>query len=277
MRGGKGQEDIPRAIRAPATDARKPNRRPLRQPLQLDRMQWRRRSDHDDDTAVFLAAVFFRLVPACCVGFPSHGLDFCAVLVDEDLANGDAADAQVALLTVIALHERTHRVGDRLHGLGLFVEFQPRDQTRRTARAALEAVAEHPRPAAGVPFTHGIARRTVDAAHDMRWRDGQGADIAHDPIERLGDHGQEEPVAEAAAVAVLADTVLVNPRVGRSDGEGVGDDDRGVEQTGFVQPVHARHLARAVEPEIRGVASLVEEVFSGEDGGDAGADFFGIC
>ena len=84
-------------------------------------------------------------------------------------------------------------------------------------------------------------------------------------VERFSNDGEQEPVDLPLLGLLDLDGVLVDSLVCGADGEGVGDDNGGVQQTSLVDPMAARHLPRAVEGEQAGVARLLEPVRTGEN------------
>ena len=224
--------------------------------------------EDDDDGAVLVQLFGFE-------GFALAG-HFCRGFVHELEADGEAADAEIAQLAVVALDEGADGVGGWVPGFGAFVVDETVDLAAGGAGAAFEALAEHAGSATGVAFFDCVAGSVVDSAYDVRRFHNHGTDVVKVQITSLRNHRQQKPIAKTLLIPILADRILVNPRITRSHGERVRNHNRGIQQSRFIQPMTTRHFPGAVEAEIACIAAFVEPVFARENGGDSSVDLF-VC
>ena len=175
---------------------------------------------------------------------------------------------------VVALDKGTDSVSDVFGGVGLFVVDEAFDHSTGTSGSTFESLATHACSAAGVAFFDGFAGGVLYTANYHGRVNRHSSDVAEKAIPCLGDNWEEEPITDAIGIFVSGDTVFVHTAVARSYGEGVCDDDGGVEKASFVEPVASGHLAGSVPAKVGSVTSFVEEVFAGEDGGYSCIDFF---
>lgn len=95
-------------------------------------------------------------------------------------ADGDAHDREAIASTVIGLHEHADGVATCLSW----------EMPRRSTRASLEAVADHPGPAADVAFTDRTVTGGRDGVPHVGGAQVMTVDVVQDTVPGLGDDGQ---------------------------------------------------------------------------------------
>jgi hypothetical protein len=104
-----------------------------------------------------------------------------------------------------------------------------------------------PVPAADIAFGHRASGGPVDGRQDVLFAHMLAVDVVQLAVIGLGDDGEGPGVLVPEVVAVMVDHPLGRGSMGCADAMGVGDADRAVEMPCVVDPMHAGHLAIAVQ------------------------------
>src|ERR1019366_1030763 len=182
-------------------------------------------------------------------------------VLGDFLADGNARDAQLVALSVVALHEHADRVAARFRV----------EHARRGSYSSLEFVADHAGAAAYVAFFYGAGVRGIQGVEDVLGFHVESVDVVEIAVPGFGHHGQGPPVAFHVGLAALhfpGDDGVAN----QADAVRVGDHDGAVEEAGVFEPGSAGHLSVAVEGEPGAEDGVVRVPAPRMDGGDAGGD-----
>src|ERR1019366_3832539 len=129
-------------------------------------------------------------------------------VLGDFLADGNARDAQLVALSVVALHEHA----------------------RRGSYSSLEFVADHAGAAAYVAFFYGAGVRGIQGVEDVLGFHVESVDVVEIAVPGFGHHGQGPPVAFYVGLAAFhfpGDDGVAH----HSDAVCVGDHDGTVEET----------------------------------------------
>ena len=175
--------------------------------------------------------------------------------------HGNARDAQLISLSVVALHE---------HADGVPARFRI-EHAGGSSDSSLEFVADHAGAAADIAFFDWAAMRGIESVESVFRLHVESVDVVEIAVPGFGDDGQGPPVAFHVGLAALhfpGDDGVAH----HAYAVGVGDHDGAVEEAGVFEPGGAGHFAVAVERE-PGAEDGVVRVFPARmNGGDAGAD-----
>ena len=203
--------------------------------------------DDDDDRALLAVGVLERL---------ARGVG------PNLLADGHARHDELPAPAVVGLHQDPDRVA-ALSG---------RHDARGGADAALEAVADHARPAAHRSFGNRAAFGRVERGEHVLVLHVEAVDVVQIAVVGLGHHRQRPPVAGRVGRA-RADPPADDRVAHHAHAVRVGDHDRALEKSRLLDPRGARHLAVAVLREPAGKRRLRHRVSAArQHGGDARAD-----
>ncbi len=175
-------------------------------------------------------------------------------------ADGYALDREALPVAMVCLHEDADRVAAVLG----------RQDPRGRADPTLEAVADHPGPAADIALGDGAAGSRFERCEDMGGLHVQPVDVVEPPVPRLADNGQAPGVLghDAPADRPLDERVPYDP-----DRVRVREPDRRREQAGLPDPFEPGQLAVAVESMAAGEKGVATRIaFVREDDGHAGSD-----
>ena len=231
---------------AAGAGAPEPEGAALRQALQLQRRQGRVGADqHDDRPALRQVPVREQQVLA------------------QMTSHGRAQDGELVAHPEVRLHQDAQ-------GVGMALDLEA---ARARARAPLELVGLHARPAADVALGHRAAARGVEGCQRVLLRDVAPADVVGGPVVGLGDDGHGPAMGAAEGVRIGVDHPAHRGVMHDADRMGVGEADRPLKITGVPHPVDAGHFAVAVQVELPGPHGQRHRMVAArQNRGHAGAD-----
>ncbi len=158
----------------------------------------------------------------------------------HDLSDGHPFDQEVLGNAEVSLHQDAD-------GVAIVSD---RDASRRGPDPALEPEQNHPGAATDVALRHGPSGGVIKGGNDMLPPHVLTGGVVEHPIERLGHHGHHEVFGADPRLSLRQplDTGLMNG----PDREGVGQEDRRIQETRFVHLGAPGDLSGSVQDSDRG-------------------------
>src|ERR1700722_10522734 len=160
-------------------------------------------------------------------------------------------------IAMIAVDQHTYGVASKLRG----------KHPRRSADTSLELVADHAGASADCAFFHFARRSIVQRCQNMLFFYVPALQIIERTVATLTNNRQTGVLPDTDA-GVVAQHPGDGGIVDSADGERVGEQDGGLQKSGFLQPIQPSHTAISVKHKGTSANSIVPDIVTGDDGCD---------